>query len=73
MWNFSFLDSSKYFRDGDGFVYKKCNENPLTIYLDCLNEPQCLAGARFYKQSGVIEKFGTHSVIKSRTKISFLR
>lgn len=29
--------------------------------MDCFNEPRCLAGARFYKGNGRVEKLGTHS------------
>lgn len=66
-----FLDSVKYFKGGDGFVYKKSGENPQTIYLDCFNEPNCIAGARFYKQTGHIETFGTHSDEKTDESIIF--
>ncbi|XP_031626282.1 uncharacterized protein LOC116342708 [Contarinia nasturtii] len=54
-------DSMKYFKTNDGFVYKKSNENTQTVYFDCFNEPNCIAGARFNKQTGLVEKFGTHS------------
>lgn len=59
--NSSFLDSEKYYRGDDDFIYQKSGENAQTIYLDCLNEPGCIAGARFYKQDRRVEKFGTHS------------
>lgn len=57
----SSLESDKYYRDDDGFIYKKSGENPQTLYLDCFNEPQCIAGARFSKQTGQITKIATDS------------
>lgn len=57
----NFADSVKYYRDKDGFVYEKCGENPKTLYLDCLREPLCIAGARFYKDSGELVVLSTHS------------
>ncbi|XP_031636858.1 mucin-17-like [Contarinia nasturtii] len=53
--------SEKYYRCDDEFVYQKSGENAQTIYLDCMNEPGCIAGARFYKKDRRVEKFGTHS------------
>lgn len=47
-------ESAKYFEDGDGFIYKKVNENEKTVYYDCFNEPRCLIAARFYKQTKVL-------------------
>lgn len=54
-------ESAKYFEDGEGFVYKKVNENAKTVYYDCLNEPRCLVAARFYKQAKTLRLFGNHS------------
>lgn len=51
----------KYYRDNSGFIYKKSGENPQTIYLDCLNAPNCLAGARYTKETGVFVQLATHS------------
>lgn len=51
----------KYYRGEDGFVYQKCGENGQTVYLDCMNEPGCTAGARLYKGTGRVETLGTHS------------
>lgn len=31
------------------------------MYLDCLRQPNCIAGARFYKESQELVVFGTHS------------
>lgn len=56
-----FSDSEKFFRCNDGYVYQKSGENSQTTYLDCFNEPGCVAGARFYKGDGRVEKLGTHS------------
>lgn len=56
-----FLDSEKYYRSDDNFVYKKSGESPVTIFFDCLNEPKCIAGARLNKRTGLVETFGTHS------------
>lgn len=54
-------ESTKYFEDGEGFVYKKVNENEKTVYYDCLNEPRCLVAARFYKRAKAVQMFGNHS------------
>lgn len=51
----------KYYRDNEGFIYKKSGEKAQTLYLDCFNEPQCTAGARFSKQTQEIKKIGTHT------------
>lgn len=51
----------KYYRDNEGFIYKKTGENAQTLYLDCLNEPSCLAGARYSKQTGEVKKLAVHS------------
>lgn len=56
-----FSESLKYYRDNSGFIYKKSGENPQTIYLDCLNAPNCLAGGRFTKETGVFVQLATHS------------
>lgn len=37
------------------------NENQKTVYLDCLNEPQCPAAARFYKDANQFRLFGNHA------------
>lgn len=57
---FSKTESLKYFEDERGFVYKRVNENEKTVYLDCLNEPRCLAAARFYKEAKEFRLFGNH-------------
>lgn len=54
-------ESLKYYRDQDGFIYKKSNENAQTVYLDCFNGPSCIAGARIMKQTGEVIKFSNHS------------
>lgn len=54
-------ESTKYFEDEEGFIYKKVNENEKTVYYDCLNEPRCLMAARFYKQAKALRMFGVHS------------
>lgn len=69
-------ESSKYFEDADGFVFKKVNENERTVYFDCYNEPQCLISARFYKNSNAVRMFGNHGDIcppdaKIKMKIHF--
>lgn len=67
----------KYFEDENGFVYKRINENEKTVYLDCLNEPRCLAAARFYKKAKMFRLFGNHAAEicppdeKMKTKIHF--
>lgn len=71
------LESCKYFEDENGFVYKRVNENEKTVYLDCLNEPRCLAAARFYKKAKQFRLFGNHVAEicppdgKMKTKIHF--
>lgn len=55
------LESTKYYRDDDGFVYRKTGENGRTIYLDCLNAPNCLAGARIVKEGNEVLKLGNHT------------
>lgn len=40
---------------------KKSGENQQTLYLDCMNEPQCVAGAKYSKRTGEIMKISTHS------------
>lgn len=69
-------ESTKYFEDEDGFVYKKVNENEKTVYFDCLNEPRCLVAARLYKQAKSLKMFGNHSKFcppdsKMKMKIHF--
>lgn len=61
MIEFCFADSVKYYRDLNGFVYKKSGENQKTVYLDCLRQPNCVAGARYYKDSRELVIFSTHS------------
>ena len=57
-----FTESAKFFRDDEGFVYEKSGSNSTTIYLDCFqHETPCVAGARFYIETGEIVKFSTHS------------
>lgn len=51
----------KYYRDNNGFIYTKSGENTQTVYLDCFNSPNCLAGARFTKQTGVFTQLASHS------------
>lgn len=58
---FHILESVKYYRDFEGFVYKKSGENTKTIYLDCLRQPNCIAGARYYKDSRELVRFSDHS------------
>lgn len=73
---FSIIESLKYF-EVDGFVYKKVNENGTTVYLDCLNQPNCLVAARFYKKEKQFRLLGNHDVDicppddKMKTKIHF--
>lgn len=55
------IESTKFFEDQNGFIYKKVNENEKTVYYDCFNEPRCLLAARYYKQSKALKMFGTHS------------
>lgn len=45
----------------EGFVYKKSGENSKTIYLDCLRQPNCIAGARYYKDLRELVRFSDHS------------
>lgn len=52
------------------------NENNKTVYYDCLNEPQCLLSARFYKITKTVRMFGNHADIcpsdsKAKMKIHF--
>lgn len=53
------------------------NENEKTVYLDCLNEPRCLAAARFYKKAKQFRLYGNHAAeicppdAKMKTKIHF--
>lgn len=53
------------------------NENEKTVYLDCLNEPRCLAAARFYKKAKQFYLLGNHAAEicppdeKMKTKIHF--
>lgn len=42
-------------------MYKKSRENAKALYLDCLNEPTCIAGARYDKDSHELVVFLTHS------------
>lgn len=56
---FLLLVSVKYYRDHDGFLFKKSGENARTIYLNCLHD--CISGARYHKDTGEIEHFGAHS------------
>lgn len=56
-----FVDSVKYYRDQDGYLYKKSGENSKTLYFDCLRQPNCIAGARYYKDSRELVHFSTHS------------
>lgn len=58
---FSYKESSKYFEDENGFVYKKVNENEKTVYFDCFNAPRCLVASRYYKQTSALRLFGNHS------------
>lgn len=67
----------KYFEDANGFVYKRGNENEVTVYLECLNAPRCLAAARFYKKVKEFRLFGNHAAetcppdARMKTKIHF--
>lgn len=70
------IESVKYFEDGQGFIYKRVNENEKTVYLDCVNEPRCLVAARFYKNAKQFRIFGNHAETcppdeKIKTKINF--
>lgn len=56
-------DSSKFFEDESGFVYKRVNENERIIYLNCLNDPLCLAAARYYKNAKQFRLFGNHNTM----------
>lgn len=76
MFFFLKLESTKYFENDDGFIFKKVNENEKTVYFDCLNEPRCLVAARLYKQAKSLKMFGNHSEFcppdsKMKMKIHF--
>lgn len=53
------------------------NENGATVYFDCLNKPQCLASAKFYKKNKKFELFFQHAADtcppddRMKTKVHF--
>lgn len=53
--------SDKYYRDNQGFLYKKSGENQTTLYLDCLRQPSCISGARYYKKINEVVHLSVHS------------
>lgn len=42
-------------------MYKKSGENQKTLYLDCLRQPNCIAGANYYKESHEWVHISKHS------------
>lgn len=58
---FIFSVSLKYYRDVDGFIYKRSGKNQTTMYFDCLTEPDCIAGARVNKKTNEVVHFSDHS------------
>lgn len=53
--------SSSYYRDSNGFIYKKATSNETTIYLNCLRQPDCLVSMRYSKQTKEAKLLGNHS------------
>lgn len=61
----------KYYRDRDGFVYKKSGENSKTVCLDYLREPNCICGARYHKNTHELELISQHSDEKPNEHVIF--
>lgn len=58
---FLVIVSSSYYRDNNGFIYKKSTSNDTMIYLNCLRQPDCLVEMRFKKQNSETKLLGNHT------------